>query len=245
MKRNRSLLVYLIFLSAWLLNGSVTRNPFAYFDPQIVLTYNYEQKNHLSPAYSITSLTPVLSGSDDPRVRVFNLLAGRIVTEAVTDFELSLRDLPQTDNQESASFDVRVAETSRPGRLISLVFAFDGRGMDEAIPFHFVSTLNFDLEQGVELSLGDLFQAGTDYLSILAGRCRALSISSGTGPPDARVCDRPESYINWNVAVDGLIFTFAEYPVDSGAKGDSTLLIPYPDLADYLDRRGPLSPYLP
>ncbi len=125
----------------------------------------------------------------------------------------------------------------------SLKFDFRFYSDGAAHPGLYSITLNYDLGQGRELVLGDLFLPSSGYLEAIANYCVAeLSKQPGfDGPFTEGAKPTQENYRNWNITPDGLLITFDMYQVAPGASGPIQVLVPYDQLQTVIDPQGPLA----
>ncbi|MGE5248865.1 MAG: RsiV family protein [Bacteroidota bacterium] len=214
---------------------------------QVTLVSVHSEESGKSPNYTITSDTPEMQGSDDPRVQEFNSLAGGVVSDAVNEFKASLKYAPATPVTSGSSLDVKYDLVSPPGDLYSLKFNVAGYFDGAAHPYHYSRTLTYDLEKGQEIKLAALFLPDSDYLKVIADFCKAElatrdigfdAFSTGADPTD-------ENYRNWNITAGGLLITFDEYQVAPYAAGPQTVLIPYSELTAIINPEGPLVRFSP
>jgi hypothetical protein len=209
-------------------------------------TVQTEEHSQLSD-YAITAQLPRLTGSDDSRVSAFNDEMAGIVSQAVVEFKQNLAGMLPTPVNAASSFDVRYSLLSPPGDLYSMKFEMLGYVTGAAHPYHLSRTANFDLAQGKDLVLADLFRPGSNYLEVISAYCisqletRDLGFEA-TNPGAAPTL---ENYRNWNITMDGLMITFDEYQVAAYAAGPQVVVIPYADLARLIQTPGLLTPYLP
>lgn len=212
---------------------------------QVILTSISFREQGQSPAYTISSQTPRLSGSDDPRVKTFNDTVDEIIQSEIDYFRDNLlAQMPAQNITAGSSFDAQYTLVLQQGRLWSLKFIFSGYADGAAHPYHYSHAFNFDLELGESLSLDALFPPDSDFLSVISRYCIAeLSrrdigfyggFQQGAEPSMA-------NYRNWNIAADGLLITFDEYQVAPYAVGTQTVLIPYSELASLIDSKSPLA----
>jgi hypothetical protein len=213
---------------------------------QVKLTSMHFEESGQSPNYTITSETPALEGSDDPRVQAFNSLAEGVVSHAVNEFKASLKYVPSTSITSGSFIDVAYKLVSPPGNLLSLKFAIMGYSDGAAHPYHYSQTLTFDLEQGQEVELADLFIPNSDYLQVIADYCKAElatrdiafeAFSTGADPTE-------ENYRNWNITAAGFQITFDEYQVAAYAAGPQIVAIPYSQLSSIIDPQGPAAQFI-
>lgn len=197
---------------------------------QVTLTEKPYSESGESPVYTLETNTPVLEGSDDPRVLEFNRLAAEMVDEMVASFKSGFEYLPEEPISAGSFFQVTFSQLAPPGDILSIQFGVDAYSDGAAHPYHLTRTLNYDLESGQALSLDMLFLPGTDYLTLIADYCKAelstrdigfeYGFESGADP-------LPDNYLNWNLTYDGLLVTFDEYQVAPYAAGKQQVLVPY------------------
>jgi hypothetical protein len=105
-----------------------------------------------------------------------------------------------------------------------------------------ILTLNYDLGQGRELALGDLFLPDSPYLEAISRYCTAelekQPFFDGFFMDGAQ--PTLQNYRSWNIGPEGLIITFGTYQVAPGAAGPQTVLVPYRELTDFIKPQGPL-----
>ena len=132
---------------------------------------------------------------------------------------------------------------SQIGDLWSLKFDFRFYSDGAAHPGLYSITMNYDLGQGRELTLGDLFLPNSDYRETIASYCiTELSKQPGfDGPFTDGAKPTPENYRNWNITPDGLLITFDTYQVSPGASGPLQVLVPFAQLERAIDPQGPLA----
>jgi hypothetical protein len=209
---------------------------------QVTLISQPFKETNQTPPFTITSQTPQLTGSDDPRVIAFNQRLNELVTKEVDTWRQSfLQNTAPTVNNGS-TLDVTYTLLSQIGELWSFKFDFSFYSDGAAHPGLNSLTLNYDLDQGRELALADLFLPNTNYLEAISQYCIAelskqpffdSSFSSGAQPT-------LENYRNWNITPDGLMITFDEYQVAPYAAGPQKVVVPYSALQALINPQGPL-----
>ena len=194
------------------------------------------------PQYTLTASTPQLTGSEDPRVKTLNQRLGDLVQEEVDVWRQNFQQLPVTPLSNGSFLEVTYSLVSQVGDLWSFKFDFSFYADTAAHPGLYSLTLNYDLGQGRELALGDLFLPNSNYLEAISNYCIAeLSrqmffeepFSDGAQPTS-------DNYRNWNIAPEGLMITFDTYQVGPGAAGPQRVMVPYDQLSAEIDPQGPL-----
>ncbi len=214
---------------------------------QVSLTSTAAEEDSQSPNYKITTQTPSLIGSKDPGVKNFNAEMTALVNKSVADFKQNLAAGNLTPVPEGSSFDVQYKQVSPPGNTLSLKFEMEGYVSGAAHPYHFSQTVNYDLGEGRDITLSELFLPNSSYLETIAAFCVAQlksrdigfdsSITQGADPT-------PDNYRNWNITNDGLLITFDEYQVTAYAAGPQTVVVPYSELKALIDPQGPLRKFV-
>jgi len=199
------------------------------------------------PKYTITSQTPQLTGSDDPHVVAFNQRLNEIVGNEVNVWRQEFQRLPLTSLSNGSSLDVTYTLVGQRGDIWSFKFDFSFYADMAAHPGLNSATLTYDLAQGRELAMADLFLPGSNFLEVISAYCKAELQKQpyadsfwmeGANPTS-------ENYRLWNVTADGLMITFSQYQVAPGASGPLKVIVPYAALTTILDPYGPSAAFLP
>jgi hypothetical protein len=217
--------------------------------PPVTLSSVSLHEENQNPTYEIKAQVPALDGNPEPRVINFNTAMLNLVNTEINKFKKDVSQLPPAAYGVSpGSFlDVTYALTLQRGDLWSLKFNFSGYFAGAAHPYHYSITVNYDLGQGRELTLSDLFLPNSGYLELISNRCTAelskrdigfTEFPHGTEPI-------PENYLDWNIATDGLMITFDEGEVAAYAAGPQTVVVPYSELQAITNPAGPLAGITP
>jgi hypothetical protein len=213
---------------------------------RVVLTSMPSEEHGQPFAYTVTTQTPMLTGSEDPRVLKFNDEMTVIVNKAVTDFKNSLGSVVPSPISSASSFDLRYNLLSPPGNILSLKFDMEVYVTGAAHPYHVSQTANYDLERGLDLTLGDLFMPDADYLTALSRYCIAQLSTRDIGFEgfELGATATLQNYRSWSITSDGLMITFDEYQVAPYAAGPQIVVIPYKQLGQLIQPGGPLAAYV-
>jgi len=212
----------------------------------ISVPFNETNPGNNFPTYTITSQTPQLTGSDDPRVLAFNQHLNEIVTKEVDMWRQSFQQLPVTPNSTGSSLDLKYTAISQMGDLWSFKFDSSFYADGAAHPGLNSMTLNYDLGQGRELTLGDLFLPNSNYLETISAYC-ITELSKQPffdGPFSEGAKPTSENYRNWNITPDGLMITFDTYQVGPGAAGPQQVNVPYSVVTAVTNPQGPLGVFV-
>jgi hypothetical protein len=219
-----------------------TITPVVLISHQVTLISMPYQETNQTPPFTITSQTPQLTGSDDPRVAAFNQRLNELVAKELDTFRQSfLQNTAPTVNNGS-SLDGTYTLVSQINDIWSFKFDFSFYSDGAAHPGLYSVTLNYNLAQGRELALSDLFLPNSNYLEAISNYCiRELSKQPFFDTPFSEGAQpTPENYRNWNIAADGITITFDEYQVAPYAAGPQKVTIPYNELQAVINPQGPL-----
>ena len=209
---------------------------------QVTLVSQPYIESNQDPAFTITAQTPQLSGSEDPRVQMFNQVLDETVQKEVSVFRGEFTRGPIFEVSTDSFLEISYSLISQYADIWSFKFFYSFYYNGAAHPGDFSHTVNYDLETGRELALGDLFLSGSNYLEAISNYCieelrkQPYSDSfttSGAAPT-------LENYRNWNITPEGLMITFDTYQVAPGAAGPQIISIPYGQLQGVIDPQGPL-----
>jgi len=200
-----------------------------------------------APAYTLKAQIPALQGSKDVRTMNFNNEMTLLTQEEIAKFKDNVAETRPVAGSTGSSYDQQYKLFSPAGNLISLRFQINIYIYQTAHPDAHSRAVNYDLEAGTDVQLGQLFLPGSDYLERMANYCMAQlkaraigfeSFANGAQPV-------PGNYGNWNITKDGLLITFDEGQVAAYAAGAQEVVIPYTELQSVIDPHGPLAGFLP
>ncbi len=213
---------------------------------QVAISATNTREEGQPQAYTINAESPVLVGSEDPRVKAFNEEVKSLVDNAITAFKQNVATIPASPYSTVSTFELKYNVVSPPGDIYSILFNIQTFYTGAAHPGDTSQTLNFDLQRGAELKLADLFQPNSNYLDAIANYCIAQLKTRDIGFDgfELGATATPENYRNWNITADGLMITFDEYQVAPYAAGPQTVVIPYSALAQIILPDGPLTAYM-
>jgi hypothetical protein len=198
----------------------------------VTLVPQVYNENNQTPPFTIAAQSPQLAGSDDPRLSAFNQKLNALVTNEVDTWRESFLQDTGPSVSSGSFLETTYTLVSQIGELWSLKFDFHFYSAGAAHPGSYSITLNYDLGQGWELALGDLFLPGSNYLEEISSySIRELSkqpffdtaFTTGADPA-------PDNYRSWNITPEGLLITFDEYQVAPYAAGPQQVLVPWADL---------------
>ena len=205
--------------------------------------------------YEISAQYPQLTASANPNTEKFNQAVAASVNKKVAGFKKEMApkpdDEPRPENSMgsdlSISYDVALAQDD----LMSIDFSMSSYYQGAAHPNAFSEAINFDLKNGKQLKLNDLFKPGAKYLAAISSFCindlkkqskekdnmlDDSSIQSGAGPT-------AKNYESWTITKRGLGINFDPYQVGPYAAGPQFVLVPYSALKDLINPDGPIAQF--
>ena len=200
-----------------------------------------------APAFTVKAQIPALQGSNDPRVTNFNNEMSLLTQEEIAKFKDNVIQTRPLPGSSGSSYEQQYKLLSPPGNLISLQFQITIYIYKTAHPSTHSRTVNYDLQAGTDIRLGQLFLPGSDYLQRIANYCitQLKTRKIGFDPSSSGVQPLPANYGNWNITADGLLITFNENQVAAFAAGAQQVVVPYSELQADIDPHGALAGYLP
>ncbi len=196
-----------------------------------------------NPTYEIKAQVPTLDGNKDARVVNFNTAMLNLVNTEINKFKKDVSGLPPSSVSPGSFLEVTYALTVQRGDLWSFKFSSSRYTAGAAHPALYSITVTYDLGQGRQLALSDLFRPNSNYLEVISKYCSAdLSKRDiGFGALSQGAEPTPENYRNWNITTDGVMITFDEYQVAAYAAGPQVVTVPYSELQAVIDPQGPLA----
>ena len=222
-----------------------TSTPVPLISQSVTVVSQALNETNQAPPFTITAQTPQLTGSDDPRVAAFNQRLNELVTKEVDMWRQSFLENTFPTVTNGSFLEVAYTLLSQIGDVWSFKFDVHFYSDGAAHPGSYSITLNYDVGQGRELALADLFLPNSNYLEAIANYCIAeLSKQPGfEGPFADGAQPTVENYRNWNITPEGLLITFDEYQVAPYASGPQKVMVPYSELRSLVDPDGPLRPF--
>jgi hypothetical protein len=188
---------------------------------------------------------PELTGSTS--AAAFNQLVKARITKELADFRKQMMSITAADlkmlpegmnNYIDIGYSVEYADND----LISVNF-LEGTFTGGVHPNYNYFTVTYDLKNGRELKLSELFKPGAKYLEAISAY--AIKDLQSRKMPDSDenmglaqdvfadgAKPAAENYQNWNITKKGLMFTFDPYQVGPYAVGSQTVIVPYARLKE-------------
>ena len=231
---------------------SVHEEPIA-FTANVELTTKQIKESNKKLMYEISANYPQFSGSNNPHFEKFNQIAHARVTKKVAGFK---KDMQPEEDEElrpegSMGSDLSIAYTIILAQddLVSVKFDVGSYYQGAAHPNSYTDVINYDLKNGKELKLADLFKPGAKFLPAIAtysigdlkkqAQDKGLlddQIESGAAPS-------AKNYQSWNITKKGLGINFDAYQVGPYAAGPQYVVVPYSTLKDLINPEGPIAQF--
>ena len=145
----------------------------------------------------------------------------------------------------SVSYSVALAQDD----LMSIKFDVGSYEQGAAHPNSYAEVLNYDLKNGKQLKLSDLFKPGAKYLQAIATYCIAdlkkQAQAKGLLEDQIQIgaAAKSENYQSCAITKRGLGITFDAYQVGPYAAGPQFVLVPYSTLKDLINPEGPIAQF--
>jgi len=205
--------------------------------------------------YEIEAQYPQFSGGNNPNFEKFNQLVRALVTNKVAGFK---KDMTPEEGEEprpqgsmgsdlGVAYEIALAQDD----VISVEFDIGSYYQGAAHPNSYSQTVNYDLKNGKQLKLSDLFQPGSKYLQTISAYCIAdlkkqskakdsalddEGIQGGAGPT-------AKNYQSWKITRTGIGINFDSYQVGPYAAGPWYVLVPYANLKEFINPAGPIAQF--
>jgi hypothetical protein len=226
------------------------------------------KENNKKLRYEIKIDYPQLTGSTDPNFEKFNQTVRSLMNRKAGDFKKEMLPEPEAESRpederpanepdpESVGSDIDIGYSIALAKddLISVEFTVSSYSAGAAHPNSFTEVVNFDLKNGKQLKLADLFLPGSKYLQTLATTCiQALTKQAQEEGPDGMLDEAwiqrgaaPEltNYDNWTISRKGLGITFDPYQVAAYAAGPQHVTAPYSALQGIIKPDGPVGQFV-
>lgn len=213
------------------------------------------KENNKKLMYEVDAQYPQLTGGNNPNFEKFNQLARMLVVKSVAGFK---KDMAPEEGEEpppegSMGSDLGIGYTILLAQddLVSVQFDIGSYYQGAAHPNSHTETLNYDLKNGKQLRLADLFKPGTKYLQTLSTYCIAdlkkQSKEKGTELVEDMLKDgaapTAKNYESWTITKRGLGINFDAYQVGPYAAGPQFVMVPYSALKDLIKPDGPVAAF--
>ena len=223
------------------------------FSSGLSLTSKSFSEKNKPKRFSIDVEYPELAGANSPYAAKFNLAAKTVAMSEVAEFRKDMMSMTAADLKSMPSamnnyLDVGYSVEWATNEIISLQFT-NSTFTGGVHPNYYSKTLNYDLKNGRELKLSDVFLPSAKYLKFVSDYSIAELKTKLGDTADLETINigagaKAENYQNWNLTKKGLEFTFDPYQVASYAEGQQIVIIPYANLKNLMRKDGIAAQYL-
>ena len=224
-----------------------------YFSADVDVVAKSIKENNKKLMYDIDAQYPQLTGGNNPNLEKFNQLARMVVVKQVSGFK---KDMQPEEGEEprpegSMGSDLGVGYTILLARddLVSVQFDVGSYYQGAAHPNSHTETLNYDLKNGKQLKLADLFKPGAKYLQTLSTYC-ITDLKKQFKEKNAELLEdqlkegaapTAKNYESWTITKQGLGINFDSYQIAPYAAGPQFVMVPYSALKDLIKPDGPIA----
>ena len=238
--------------------GSEKKTAFSVHEEPIAFTGNVElttkqiKESNKKLMYEINANYPQLGG-DNPHFEKFNQVARALVTKKVAGFKKDMQpeedEEPRPEGSMGSDLSIGYTIILAQDDLVSVKFDVGSYYQGAAHPNSYTDVINYDLKNGKELKLADLFKPGAKFLPAIAtysigdlkkqAQDKGLlddQIESGAAPS-------AKNYQSWNITKKGLGINFDAYQVGPYAAGPQYVVVPYSSVKDLINPEGPVAQF--
>lgn len=233
---------------------SVHEEPIAFTgDVEIVSKQIKESSKKLM--YEVAAQYPQLTGGNNPNFEKFNQAARAAVTKKVAGFrkdmqpEAGTEEEPRPEGSMGSDLSINYSVSLAQDDLVSVKFDVSSYEQGAAHPNSYSDVLNYDLKNGKQLKLSDLFKPGAKFLQTIATYCigdlKKQSQTKGlvNDQIESGAAAKSDNYASWTITRRGLGITFDAYQVGPYAAGPQFVLVPYSTLKDLINPDGPIAQF--
>jgi hypothetical protein len=238
------------------------KTPFSVHEEPIALSGEVEliskqvKESNKKLMYEIAAQYPQFSGGTNPNFEKFNQLVRGSVMKKVTEFkkDMAPQEDEETRPQGSMGSDLTIsyAVALAQDDLISVQFVVGSYYQGAAHPNSYTEIVNYDLKNGKQLKLSDLFKPGAKYLQPIANYCIAelkkqQATEKGRALTDSEIetgaAPVAKNYQSWQITKQGLGINFDAYQVGPYAAGPQFVHVPYAVVKDVINPEGPIAQF--
>lgn len=207
-----------------------------------IVNKSFEEKN-AERVFEISADYPEIVGLNSPNAQKFNDLAKSTVMREVAEFRKAMMEMDAEElkfakergvsNYSEIGYSIPLANEN----IISVSFG-NGTYSGGAHPNSHSFTLNFDLKNGKDLKLSDLFTPNSNYLKVISNYSIS-DLEKQMESPDDEWIRRgagadSKNFRSWNLTKEGLQIAFDQYQVAPYVAGPQEVTIPYDKLRNIL-----------
>jgi len=219
------------------------------FTGEVDLVAKQIKESNKKLMYEIDARYPQLSGGNNPNFEKFNQVTRGFVTKEVAGFKKAMApeegEEPPPEGSMGSDLNVSYEVALAQDDLISVGFSVGSYYQGAAHPNTITEVVNYDLKNGKQLKLADLFKPGAKYLQAIANYCiadlkkQAKDKGLEASEIENGAAANAKNYQGWTITRKGLGINFDAYQVGPYAAGPQFVLVPYSSLKDFINPDGP------
>ena len=234
---------------------SVHEEPIA-LSGEVELVAKQVKESNKKLMYEIAAQYPQLSGGNNPNFEKFNQLVRGSVMKKVSEFKKNMQpegnEEPRPEGSMGSDLTIGFTVALAQDDLISIQFDVGSYFQGAAHPNSYTEVVNFDLKNGKQLKLSDLFKPGAKYLQSIANYCIAdlkkqQATEKGKALSDSEIdtgaAPVAKNYQSWTITKKGLGVNFDSYQVGPYAAGPQFVMVPWGNLKDVINPEGPVAAF--
>ncbi|HET7113704.1 MAG TPA: RsiV family protein [Pyrinomonadaceae bacterium] len=226
------------------------------FTGEVDIVAKTVKENNKKLMYEVDAQYPQLTGGNNPNFEKFNQLARMFVMKNVAGFKKDMApdeaEEPRPEGSMGSDLGIGYTINLAQDDLVSVQFDIGSYYQGAAHPNSHTETLNYDLKNGKQLKLADLFKPGSKYLQTfstysIADLRKQLKeknaeslddmLKEGTAPT-------AKNFESWTITKRGIGINFDAYQVGPYAAGPQFVMVPYSALKDLIKPDGPIAQFV-
>ena len=238
------------------------KTPFSLHEEPIALSGDVEivgkqiKETNKRLMYEVAVQYPQFAGGSNPNFEKFNQLVRGSVTKKVTEFKKEMQpeegDEPRPEGSMGSDLSVGYIVALAQDDLVSIQFDIGSYYQGAAHPNSYTEVVNYDLKNGKQLKLADLFKPGAKFLQAISAYCIADLKKQQAGDKGKALLDSEiengaaptaKNYQSWKITRKGLGVNFDAYQVGPYAAGPHYVLVPWANLKDLINPEGPIAQF--
>ena len=233
---------------------SVQEEPIA-LSGDVELTSKQIKESNKKLMFEIAAQYPQLTGGNNPNFEKFNQVVRGSVTKRVAEFKKDMEteegEEPRPEGSMGSDLTIRYEIALAQDDLVSVRFEVGSYYQGAAHPNAYTDVINYDLRNGKQMNLGDLFKPGSKFLQTIAtyaiADLKKQSTAAGNSLPDDMIesgaSPSAKNYQSWKITKKGLGIHFDAYQVGPYAAGPHFVLVPYANLKELINPEGPIAQF--
>ena len=213
------------------------------------------KENNKKLMYEVDAQYPQLIGGSNPNFEKFNQLARLAVVKNVAEFKKDMApeegEAPPPEGSMGSDLGIGYTILLAQDDLVSVQFDIGSYYQGAAHPNSHTEVLNYDLKNGKQLKLADLFAPGAKYLQTLSTYCIAdlkkQSKDKGTELFEDQIKEgaapTAKNFESWTITRRGIGINFDAYQVGPYAAGPQFVMVPYSALKELIKPDGPIAQF--